>query len=58
MIDILGLLKRIEFKGNFDGWPNCPECQEDTDRHKPGCQLKAAIDALESGRLVVVEKPE
>jgi hypothetical protein len=54
MIDILGLLK----KGNFDGWPNCPECQEDADRHNPDCQLKAAIDALEAGRLVVVEKPE
>ena len=64
MIDILALLKRIEWAGY--GGDVCPECNFDSKFtvkgatyggwHDPECQLKAAIDALESGRLVVVDE--
>ena len=66
MIDILALLERIEWAGYGGGGNVCPECGFDAEFtlpggtlggiHKPGCKLKAAIDALESGKLVVVDK--
>jgi hypothetical protein len=69
MIDILALLKRIETKGVIYDLSCCPECEGEAyeygenfkfnkAHHNDGCPLKSAIDSLESGRLVVVEKPE
>ena len=68
MIDILGLLKRIETEGFMQGYSCCPECNEEAYGftkdiklsmvdHKPDCQLKAAIDALEAGKLLVMSMP-
>jgi hypothetical protein len=55
MIDILALLKRIEWKG-VSATDMCVGCGRDKyEDHEPDCQLKAAIDALESLALVVVE---
>lgn len=56
MIDILALLKRLSISDNAI----CPICYTDYFHgmkyiHKEDCQLKAAIDALEDGRLVVVD---
>lgn len=55
-MNLLTLLKSIEFAGSYDGWPNCPACQDASEKHGRGCKLEAAIEALESGDLVVIEK--
>ena len=55
MIDILALLKRIELAVDCgDGCPGCGHYSKG--EHQDDCQLKAAIDALESGELVVIDK--
>ena len=63
VMDILGLLKRLEWDG-YDGCGHaCPECgngvayidhfgEKQGGYHQPDCELKAAIDELEAGRLV------
>jgi len=58
-VNILGLLERIEWDGmsNEDCCPSCrigPNDKPDK-AHYADCELKAAIDALRSGRLVVSE---
>lgn len=55
-MNILGLLEKLEKSDNSC----CPICYVDiyhaiTPAHKPDCQLKAAIDALRSGRVVIVD---
>lgn len=54
MIDLLALLKRLEF--SYDEM--CPECcygnRGPAGTHASECQLKAAIDALERGDLVII----
>lgn len=62
MIDILALLKRIEWHGMNEG-DCCPLCRIGPDdkpdkAHFDDCQLKAAIDALESKELVVINGDE
>jgi hypothetical protein len=52
-MSILELLKAVSDKTEY-----CAICGGGTDWHywhKPACHLKAAIDALESGSLVVVD---
>lgn len=55
-MDVLELLERIQSGLDY----SCPDCGEvitvEQNEHKSECQLKAAIDALRSGRLVVVAK--
>jgi hypothetical protein len=65
-MNILDLLKRVEWAG-YDGCGSvCPECsnshpyidhlgENQGGYHSDDCQLKATIDALEAGRLVVVD---
>ena len=58
-MDILGLLKRIEW-GDYSVCPDCDtwkynSTSGDVNQHDKDCELKAAINALEAGRLVVVE---
>ena len=57
-MNILALLKRLEWlESDYEGAKYCAECgigPEHPRPHKPDCQLKAAIDALEAGRLVLV----
>ena len=61
MIDILELLKELEWglvygESSLSMDFKCPYCGTDTKpTHNPGCQLKAAIDALESGGLQVID---
>ena len=61
MIDILDILKELEWglvyrESSLSMDFKCPYCGTDTKpTHNSDCQLKAAIDALESGRLVVVD---
>lgn len=49
---LLDLLKRIEFVGCNGGCQStgpCPECGNDRwEKHKPDCELKAAINDLEA----------
>lgn len=59
-MDILGLLKRIEW-GSEDVCPDCDtwkynSTSGDVNQHDKDCHLKAAIDGLEAGRLVVMLK--
>lgn len=59
-MNVLQLLERLEKQGilGSEGYEIefCPDCRNDPPRHFEGCQLKSTIDALRSGRLVVVEK--
>ena len=58
-MDILGLLKRIEKQSIITviGYEeSCFDCRSDSPNHFEGCELKAAIDEMEAGRLVVVDK--
>ena len=64
-MDILSLLDRSEWSGYNGGGTVCPECDFDADvfingriykgDHRTDCELKAAIDALRSGQLQVVD---
>lgn len=54
MIDLLALLKRLETDVLTDA---CPECFGlKVKGHRAGCELKAAIDGLQSGRLEIIDK--
>jgi hypothetical protein len=65
MIDILALLKDLMQSENIYGTPCCHHCgmlaslgmynEVKEYLHEGDCDLKAAIDALESGSLVVVD---
>ena len=58
-MSILELLEKVEWAycngGCISAGP-CLICKNDQwDKHDPCCELKAAIDALKSGKLVVVD---
>lgn len=62
-MNLLELLKRIEWNGMVDhGTGGCPSCynegyaNDEKSQHRGDCQLKAAIDALEAGRIRVAEQ--
>lgn len=58
-MNILGLLERLSSHTVYrygDSETECPECEWGQDNHEPNCELKAAIDGLKSGRLVVVNR--
>lgn len=59
-MDILGLLKRLSIRSADDTLIKqtyfCPECCQESPGHEKFCEAGNAIDALEAGRLVVVEK--
>ncbi len=58
MIDLLAMLKRIEWEGWGETESVCPECMERKKAgHKPGCELKAVIDLLESGKVHLAACP-
>lgn len=60
-MNILGLLEDLEWpmiygESSISAGPMCLSCGADTKpTHRPACELKAAIDALRSGRLRVCE---
>ena len=62
MIDLLKLLESLESGHDRDGDIICPSCEADISYfkrkidHFSGCELIAAIDALASGRLAVVDR--
>jgi hypothetical protein len=43
-VRVLALLKRLLPVGQYPGW--CPDCFEDTPKHKPDCELAAVIAEL------------
>lgn len=57
-MDMLKFLEKAEWvviRGCGDHGDECLECEEERPKHKPDCQLKATIDALRSGRMMVVD---
>ncbi len=52
-MDLLALLKRVEWADHDERQPTCQDCGGTKPHHTQTCELEAAIDALKAGEILI-----